>query len=52
MVSRLATAKAAMRVAVTTHRPRSLANVAALDSDPLIWPARSLVLATVRPGSR
>ncbi len=51
IVSRLATANAAMRTRIESHRPRSSASRAVLDSDPVTWLARLEAVFTVSPGS-
>src|SRR6516225_4012905 len=50
IVSRLATANAAIRAKMDSHRPRSLASLAVLDSDPVTWLARLDAVVTVSPG--
>ena len=47
MVSRLATANAAISTSTASHLPRSLASLAALAADPVISLARSAELVTV-----
>ena len=51
IVSRLATANAAINTRTDSHRPRSLASLAVLDRDPLTWLARLAAVVTVSPGS-
>ena len=50
-VRMLASPNAAASTATASHLPRLLASVAALDSDPLTWLARSLDVVTVAFGS-
>jgi hypothetical protein len=52
MVSRLATANAAISTSTASHLPRAPASLAALAADPVISLARSLELVTVAFGSR
>src|SRR5262249_60365365 len=52
IVSRLATANAAISTRMDSHRPRSLASLAVLDSDPVTWLARLEAVVTVAPGRR
>ena len=51
MVSRLATANAAISTRTDSHLPSSLASLAALDRDPVTWLARLEAVVTVAPGS-
>src|ERR1700744_4904419 len=50
-VSRLATANAATSTRTDSQRPRSLASLAVLASDPVTWLARLLDVVTVADGS-
>src|SRR5262249_26917646 len=52
IVSRLATVKAEMSTRTDSQRPRSLASLAVLDSDPVTCLARLDALVTVAFGSR
>ena len=52
MVSRLATANAAISTRIDSHLPRSLASFAVLDTDPVTWLARLAAVVTVSAGSR
>ena len=52
MVSRLATANAAIRTRTASHAPSAPASLAALAADPVISLARSAELVTVACGSR
>jgi hypothetical protein len=51
IVSRQATANAAISTRTDSHRPRSLASLAALDTDPVTSLARLASVVTVLPGS-
>ena len=51
IVSRLATANAAISTRTDSHLPRSLASLAELDTDPVTWLARLEAVVTVAPGS-
>src|SRR5215470_5801540 len=51
IVSRLATANAAINTRTDSHLPRSLASLAALDADPVTWLARLAAVVTVAWGS-
>ena len=51
MVSRLATANAAISTSTDSHRPRSLASRSALVSEPVTWLARLAEVVTVALGS-
>ena len=52
MVSRLAMANAAIRTAIASHRPSSLARLAVLDSEPVTALARLEEVLTVADGTR
>ena len=50
IVSRLATANAAISTRIDSHLPRSLASLAALVTDPVTWFARLEAVVTVSLG--
>src|SRR5262249_5699811 len=50
IVSRLATANAAISTRTDSHLPRSLASLAVLDREPVTWLARLGAVVTVAPG--
>src|SRR5262249_26949241 len=52
IVSRLATANAAISTRIDSHLPSSLASLAVLDTDPVTWLARLAAVGTVAPGRR